>query len=103
MRTRRYMSLGAAMALGLVVVPATRPLDAQSAARGQAQTTGDVEQQRKLIRDVADSLRAKDGAKNPHAAAPKNWKPSRTPEPSAPSSTSRPARRGEGGSRSRPT
>jgi hypothetical protein len=67
------------MALGLVVVPATRPLDAQSAARGQAQTTGDVEQQRKLIRDVADSLRAKDGAKNPHAAAPKNWKPSRTP------------------------
>jgi len=67
------------MAVGLAVVPASRPLDAQSAAQSQAQTPGDVEQQRKLIRDVADSLRAKDAAKNPHTAAPKNWKPSRTP------------------------
>jgi hypothetical protein len=38
-----------------------------------------VEQQRKLIREVADSLRAKDALTNKPAAAQKNWKPARTP------------------------
>ena len=54
---------------------------------GQAQTGAATspsqakaqEEARKLIRDVADSLRAKDASKNPPAPPQKNWKPSRTP------------------------
>src|SRR5688572_8092719 len=46
---------------------------AQPAARDEA-----VERERQLIRDVADSLRAKE-APAKTVATPKNWKPARTP------------------------
>jgi hypothetical protein len=65
--------------VGLTLSPAVQRVTAQSASQNQAKSTDDVEKQRKLIRDVADSLRSKDATKNPGAAVQKNWKPARTP------------------------
>ena len=62
----------------IVAVSLTPSLAGQAPATSPSQAKAQ-EEARKLIRDVADSLRAKDASKNPPAPPQKNWKPSRTP------------------------
>jgi alkylhydroperoxidase family enzyme len=78
--SHRYSVLVGAMGAAIVAISLTPPL------AGQAQTGAAVsqppsraqEEARKLIRDVAESLRAKEAA-NELTVPPKNWKPARTP------------------------
>jgi len=80
MGRRGSISIGIIGAV-VIAVALTPPLagQAQTGAATSAAQAKAQEEARKLIRDVADGLRAKDAAKNPPSSPQKNWKPSRTP------------------------
>ena len=78
MRHRLFPSVGAVVAI--VVASLTPSIVGQAqtgAATGQPSSKAQ-EEARKLIRDVAESLRAKEAANESNVPL-KNWKPARTP------------------------
>ena len=77
-RHRFLTACGAAVVMGAVVSFATMPI------AGQSQTTTRdpekvKEEERKLIRDVAESLKKQESARSLPAEVLKNWKTARTP------------------------
>src|SRR5512144_2870932 len=72
----RYLRLPGIMALVVTAFLGFTRVAAQSPAASTDDAKAKKEQERALIRQVADGLKARDAA---HAATPRNWKPARTP------------------------
>ena len=78
MRHTRPASIGAVAAIAVVWLTSSLAGQGQTGAAGGQPPSRAQEEARQLIRQVAESLRAKEAATE-STPPPKNWKPARTP------------------------